>query len=313
MLINKLISQCEFNTTSMFECISSPARFNLKKFLESDVAAVCISSPSNPAFFVVALDGTICLVDGGRITQELSGFQLTEDFDLRDAVAQKDAPGFLSVFESDGVQLVNYGGFLSKYCLLAVNASAARLFGVDSQLPIASIADMHRAKGFCADSINNQLEAFSASLEEPLFCPTDVKNWSAADEADLSEVVLDICATDSRYDGEEVTVFGACPDLSYAAPQVHINGEEDVTIGCRAEDILSALFDVSKRFSGLEWEYSDGAASRQSGYAKSEPIIFRAECDPASEHERLAGYGRLHSRLVAAGKLPAEATKLLAV
>lgn len=293
MLIDTLAAHCIQDQSGLELGI-----FNLPAFLESDIPAVCINLPALTVFVLLAEDGSVALIEHGRLTKEFDGIRIEGENLLRDAAAQDRLRDISQESNETRAAIAILGIGLTEHALLAASAGAYQSLGLSPAATLEDLAASARAAGGCANRVNNALDTFGADLGEPLFVPEELTSWTSDARDELEDILTDILLSDCRYDGAWFELTAASSD---GPACLEVEAEAGGAISARSMAILRHLVDFDRDFHGHSYEYNDGAAGRRSGYSFSPVRIVAGDLDPCSNHERMAALGRVRDRLAVKG------------
>jgi hypothetical protein len=282
---------------------------DFEKFKDSDVPAALISHPSVNSFFVICADGTVSLLDGIFFDPDFDDLVIDADHILMHALAIPEKHDLLINLEAPTDYRPAAPSFVPSedWFLGGITAAARKAFGADSHASLEQIASQIETQASDLNPIIKAIDLYNGTLEDPLFTPEENKSWTAAEEAQLGDLLPDILASDAEFCGGLVELKvgdDSGGDAELTIDQLYAS----VSLKMRATHLLAALLDT--QFLGDRWEYNDGPANRASGYYPDGISIFCEPLKAPSNHERLAAQRRLAQRLMARG-LSAEATSQL--
>lgn len=306
MLINDILSACAAEIS--YEVRFGAKRFDMAAFKASPVPAIAIGLAAHTIILVVAEDGSMGVIESGTIGDDFDGLVLEAAKPTLNLAALPDAMAFPAVQKIDDMEIVFVGSFTGRPVLGAVSAGFRAQLGLAEDDPIEAVAAAARQAGGDPCEALAEIDAHSEALDEPFFHPQDQQSWSHEDAVWVENTLVDILATDPDYEGEEVRLLAAGAD-EHAS--LEVDYEPGTATGKRAIRILAQLTAIDDRFTGVAYEYNDGAASRRSGYIQTTPTIFEGAIEPVSEHERLAAYARLRDALGQKGLKAQQVRELL--
>jgi hypothetical protein len=274
-------------------------RPDYEKFSGCSIPAVLIKHPAMLTEFIICADASLSIVDSGRYDEDFDDLSIPSENVLVNAGAFDKAFDALANIAPAGEYAPSRpSGTLTceGWALIGITVAARRLLAVPDDMPLEEVSAFCRQNGGDAECIRAAIDAYSSNLDDPLFVPEAEKNWSDKDAEEVAEIVTDILNSDPNFNGGGV-------DLTVTedgeGDALEIDYEPVPKVSVRAFEILNVLCNFDERFTGKEWEYNDGAYSRQSGYYDQGATLFAHDFAMPSNHERLAARRRLIERLQA--------------
>jgi hypothetical protein len=251
---------------------------------------------------LIAVDGSAVVIEHGVLSEEFGTIRVTEEGYVIERVVS--APEIFDMSPGKGLHTIS-GDFpmmlsiRNKPTVIYLNPAAKMALGFEENAEIGLIRERFRTQDYDVTPIIGSIMKVSNSLDNPLFIPKDIENFTIADVEVIVPLLKDVLTLQSNLAPGDYTLRAAWPAEDI---KVTLRDEDENDLPEACLETLRRLVDLDVIFFGVVYERIGRGGTRMADFDPQGATVATIEIEQKpSRHDLIAAWKRLEVALLALG------------